>query len=350
MGHSERTRVAAIDLFCGAGGLSFGLMSAGIEVVAGVDNDAACQYPFEANIAGAQFLERDIRDLDAEELEGLWPEDSLRILAGCAPCQPFSAYRRGADTLKDEKWPLLHEFSRLVRATEPELVTTENVPELRSTPVFRGFVDVLQDMGYLISYRVCTCTDYGLPQSRRRLVLVASLFGEIVIPDGSRTGLAPSTVGDTIGELPPIEAGGVDKRDPLHRSRNLQPVNLKRIEASIPGGTWLDWPEYLRSPCHRRASGLTFKNVYARMEWDKPSPTLTTHFHNFGTGRFGHPEQHRAISIREAAMLQGFPRDYEFVRPGASVYFTTLGRLIGNAVPPPLGEMIGRTMIEHIEI
>ena len=231
--------------------------------------------------------------------------------------------------------------------TKPELVTTENVPPLAGTSVFREFVGVLKDLGYWIDSRNRSCLDYGLPQSRRRLVLVASLLGEIAIPDGPLAGLSPSTVGDTIRVLPPIAAGGADEDDPLHCSRNLEPINLRRIQASAPGGTWLDWPEELRSPCHRRSSGASFKNVYARMEWDQPSPTLTTHFHNFGTGRFGHPEQDRAISVREAAMLQGFPRGYLFVGPGEKVRFTTLGRLIGNAVPPPLGQAIGEAMLDQ---
>ena len=341
-GHSQ---VAAVDLFCGAGGLSFGLVSAGVDVVAGFDIDADCRYPFESNIPGAVFLERDVRALSADDLNDLWPDGSIRVLAGCAPCQPFSPYRRGTRRFGDEKWPLLREFTRLVRETRPEFVTTENVPPLASTSVFGEFVRALKDLGYSIDSGNRSCLDYGLPQSRRRLVLVASLLGEITIPDGPLVGHPPSTVGDAISVLPPITAGGADQDDPLHCSRNLEPINLRRIQASTPGGTWLDWPEELRSPCHRRSSGASFKNVYARMEWDKPSPTLTTHFHNFGTGRFGHPEQDRAISVREAAMLQGFPRDYLFVEPGEKVRFTTLGRLIGNAVPPPLGRAIGEAMV-----
>lgn len=343
----DHSQVAAVDLFCGAGGLSFGLVSAGVDVVAGFDVDKACRYPFEANISGSVFLERDVRTLGAEDLNSLWPRGALRVLAGCAPCQPFSPYRRGAKSSSDERWPLLQEFTRLVCETKPEFVTTENVPPLAGTSVFREFVHVLEDLGYSIDSRNRSCLDYGLPQSRRRLVLVASLLGEVTIPDGPLRGLPPCTVGNTIRVLPPIAAGDVDADDPLHRSRKLEPINLERIQASTPGGTWLDWPEELRSPCHRRSSGASFKNVYARMEWDKPSPTLTTHFHNFGTGRFGHPEQDRAISVREAAMLQGFPRDYRFVEPGQKVQFTTLGRLIGNAVPPPLGQAIGEALLNQ---
>ena len=347
--HPSSRLVAAIDLFCGAGGLSYGLEAAGVSVLAGADIDPSCRYPFEANIAGARFLERDARLLAPEELVEIWPQDSLRLLAGCAPCQPFSPYQRGRGTPSDSRWPLLREFGRLVRATQPELVTTENVPRLMGTSVFQAFLELLRDLNYSIAYRTCNCADYGLPQKRRRLVLIASRLGPIDIPDGCLSGLRPRTVGDAIRRLPPIVSGEADAADPLHRSRTLQEINRRRIQASVPGGSWQDWPEELRAPCHRRASGRRFTNVYARMSWDEPAPTLTTYFHNFGAGRFGHPEQDRAISIREGAILQGFPADYDFVEPGSSIGYTTLGRLIGNAVPPPLGTAIGRTIINHVE-
>ena len=342
-------QVAAIDLFCGAGGLSYGLVSAGVDVTAGADIDRLCRYPFETNICGAKFLHRDARNLAGDELCVLWPKGSIRLLAGCAPCQPFSPYRRGADVSSDERWALLGEFKRLVQQTRPELITTENVPRLAGTAVFRDFHDTLLDLGYSVDYRSCSGPDYGVPQKRRRLVLLASNLGSIKIPDGHLSGLQPKTVGNTIRHLPRIQSGQACKSDPLHRSRALTQLNLARIKASYPGGTWRDWPDELRSPCHRRVSGQGFTDVYARMSWDQPSPTLTTYFYNFGAGRFGHPEQHRAISIREAAMLQGFPDGYSFVQPGAPIHFTTLGRLIGNAVPPPLGSMIGRTFIDHLK-
>lgn len=341
-------QVAAIDIFCGAGGLSYGLETAGVNVLAGIDIDRSCRYPFEANITGARFLERDARLLAPDELAEIWPRGSLRLLAGCAPCQPFSPYQRGQGTPSDARWPLLREFGRLIRATLPELVTTENVPRLRNTPVFEDFVEILRDLGYSIAYRVCNCADYGLPQRRRRLVVIASRLGAIEIPDGCLSGLPPRTVSAAIRALPPIASGEIDRSDPLHRSRALQDINLRRIQASIPGGTWLDWPEALRAPCHRRASGERFKSVYARMSWDEPAPTLTTYFYNFGAGRYGHPEQDRTISIREGAILQGFPADYDFVEPGFPISYTALGRLIGNAVPPPLGEVIGTTFIDHV--
>jgi DNA (cytosine-5)-methyltransferase 1 len=346
-GVSAGQTVSAIDLFCGAGGLSHGLQEAGVAVAAGIDLDPACKYPFEANIE-APFLQQDVRDVTAGQLSRLWESGGVRVLAGCAPCQPFSPYRRGADTTGEEQWPLLGEFGRLVSETLPEIVTMENVPRIGKARIFTEFVSQLEALGYDVSWRSCNGLDYGLPQGRRRLVLLASLLGPLAVPEGPLRGSAPRTVRDTIAGLPPLRSGQVDSVDPLHRSRGLTDINLRRIRASTPGGTWEQWPEELRAPCHRKSSGATFRNVYARMEWDKPSPTITTLAHNFGTGRFGHPEQDRPISLREAAMLQGFPETYRFVQAGAAVYFSQLGRLIGNAVPPPIAAAVGAAILEHV--
>ncbi len=338
--------ICAVDLFCGAGGLSYGLQQAGICVIAGIDVDPACRYPFEANIDAA-FLERDVRDVTATQLERLWNPGSTKLLAGCAPCQPFSPYRRGADTSGERDWSLLDHFGRLVEDTEPELVTMENVPRIGSTRVFEEFVRRLRHLGYHVAWKSCYGPRYGLPQHRRRLVFLASLLGPVDVPLGVGPSAGQPTVRQTIRDLPRIAAGEADPGDALHVSRKLTELNLRRIRASRPGGTWEDWPEDLRSPCHRRSSGGTYRNVYARMVWDEPAPTITTLCHNFGTGRFGHPEQDRPISLREAAMLQGFPREYEFVRPGEPVYFAKIGRLIGNAVPPPLACAVGEALIAH---
>ncbi|MCY3948889.1 MAG: DNA cytosine methyltransferase [Acidimicrobiaceae bacterium] len=340
--------IAAVDLFCGIGGLSYGLASAGVNVVAGIDVDGSCKFPFEANVDGARFVERDICDITAEDLSGLWPEGATRLLAGCAPCQPFSSYRKDVRPSNDGRWELLREFGRLVEATRPEFVTTENVPRIEGKAVFADFVAMLNDLDYSVDSDVRRCTDYGLAQNRRRLVLVASRLGTAAIPEGDQRGQPPKTVQQAIGNLPTIEAGAAHEADPVHRSRGLSALNRKRMEASKPGGTWRDWDVELRAACHRRASGAAFKNVYARMRWDQPAPTITTYFHNFGAGRFGHPEQHRTISLREAAILQGFPDDYRFVPNGGTAPLTTLGRHIGNAVPPPLGEAIGRSLLANL--
>jgi len=339
-------RLVAVDLFCGAGGLSYGLQQAGVAVAAGVDTDPACEYPFESNIE-APFLNIDVRDVTADHLRRLWRRSRFRVLAGCAPCQPFSMHRRGQDTSSEEQWSLLTEFGRLVKETEPEIVTMENVPRIVSARVFRDFVSLLIDHGYQVDYRSCNGVDHGLAQRRSRLVLLASRLGPIKVASRRSATALTRTVRDEIGGLPTLRSGEADPHDPLHRTRRLSAINLKRIRASTPGGTWEQWPVELRAPCHRRASGSTFRNVYARMEWDKPAPTITTLAFNFGTGRFGHPEQDRCISLREAAMLQGFPCSYRFVAPEHPVHMTRIGRLIGNAVPPPLGQAVGEVMVEH---
>jgi DNA (cytosine-5)-methyltransferase 1 len=349
----ERSRapvISAIDLFCGAGGLSAGLREAGVSVVAGVDVDAACRHPFEENIK-ATFVEQDVREVSGDQLRNLWAHDSVTMLAGCAPCQPFSPYRRGKDTTAEEQWPLLNEFGRLVREATPDLVTMENVPRIGSTSVFERFVDELVSLGYTVDWESCYGPDYGLPQHRRRLVLMASRFGSITVPAGTFDLADHPTVREAIGDLRALAAGETDEADPLHKARSLSELNIKRIRASRQGGSWQDWPPSLRSACHRKASGASFRNVYARMAWDEPAPTITTLAYNFGAGRFGHPEQDRPISLREAAILQGFSGDYSFVPgEGAAISFLHLGRLIGNAVPPPMARAIGMAFVNHVSV
>lgn len=340
--------ISAVDLFCGAGGLSSGLQEAGVVVVGGVDIEASCAYPFETNIE-APFLHMDVRTVTAAHLEQLWVPGSVRMLAGCAPCQPFSAYRRGTDTSKEEQWPLLREFARLVREVKPDLVTMENVPRIGTSAVFEEFVTELREEGFEVDWQSVYGPRYGLPQHRRRMVLLASRLGSISVPAGSRSEEEYVSVRDVISVLPSVISGESDPQDVLHTARKLSPLNLQRIRASAPGGTWLDWPEELRSPCHTKASGASFKNVYARMEWDKPSPTITTLSNNFGAGRFGHPEQDRSITLREAAILQGFPKDYRFIKPGSKLNVTATARLIGNAVPPPIARAIGEAVSLHVE-
>jgi DNA (cytosine-5)-methyltransferase 1 len=242
---------------------------------------------------------------------------------------------------------LVGEFGRLVEEAMPELVTMENVPRIARSQIFLEFVHALKARGYWVDWRTCYGPAFGLPQHRRRLVLLASRLGPICVPEGHLTQAEFATVRSAIQYLPPIKHGETHADDPLHCARRLSALNIRRLEASRPGGTWADWPSELRAPCHKRATGSTFKNVYARMSWDEPSPTITTLANNFGAGRFGHPEQDRAISLREAALLQGFTRDYRFVKPGHRPQQAPVARLIGNAVPPPIGEAIGEALVEH---
>ena len=342
---SATAAIEAIDLFCGAGGLSHGLRQAGIKVLAGFDLDPACEYPFQEN-NGAKFVKADITMLKGTDLRGLYSPNAIKLLAGCAPCQPFSTYRQGAPNPTDKRWNLLSEFGRLVEESSPDIVTMENVPLLEKQEVFLSFVETLESLGYRVSARVVNCADYGVPQFRRRLVLLGSKLGAItLIPP---TQCKHLTVRKSIEGLPSLEAGQVDTSDRLHQTASLSPTNLKRIRASRPGGTWRDWDPRLVADCHKKDSGKTYPGVYARMSWDEPSPTMTTQFYGFGNGRFGHPTQDRGMSLREGAILQSFPKQYRFVPEDQPIHRKTIGRLIGNAVPVKLGEAIGRSIKEHI--
>ena len=337
--------IEAIDLFCGVGGLSYGLARSGIAIKAGIDVDPACAYSYETNL-NAKFVLENVKNVIGEKLTEFYSERAIKLLAGCAPCQPFSQMAKGRHDDKDEKWGLLEEFARLIKEVKPELVTMENVPGVRFHSPFKKFHETLNDLGFHCDFSIIQCSDIGVPQRRSRFVLIASRLGPIKLMVSEPRLM---TVRDAIGHLPVVEAGKVNVEDGLHKARRLSEINMYRMKASRPGGSWRDWPASLRSPCHKKEKGASFASVYARMEWDKPSPTITTQCHNFGTGRFGHPEQDRAITLREAALLQSFPENYRFVPPGEEPAFSTVGRLIGNAVPPKLGEYVGKILTAHVE-
>lgn len=348
----DEPHISAVDLFCGVGGLTHGLSQANVDVRLGVDIDPASQHPFEVN-NDAKFLLGDVSKLETQTIMDAFVPGSTTLLAGCAPCQPFSTYSRQAkrngknrqDRGRKEDWKLVDRFGELIEQVQPDLVTMENVPPLLRTPVYQRLLDHLE--GYWIDAQVINCRTIGLPQTRKRLVLVASRLGVVKLPQFNRQ---QQTVRSVISELPPISAGESSPGDRIHSASALSEINLKRIRASTPGGTWRDWPSELRAECHTRESGTTYPAVYGRMEWDAPSPTITTQCFGYGNGRFGHPEQDRAISLREAAMLQGFPETYSFLPERVPVSFATLGRLIGNAVPVNLGKMIGELLVEHVAL
>ncbi len=340
----ENRKPVVVDLFCGAGGLSYGLQSAGLDISAGVDLDPSCKFALEGNTS-ADFVCADVVDVTPGQVANWFGDAPIRVLAGCAPCQPFSTYSQSRKS-KDERWNLLLEFQRLALSTKPEIVTMENVAGLAKQEVWNGFVSALRDDGYHVSWRVVECEKFGVPQTRRRLVMLGSRLGPISLSDPND--YAVISVKEAIGGLPRIEAGSGDPNDPLHASASLSDKNLKRIRSSSAGGSWRDWPEELRADCHKKESGKTYPSVYGRMVWEKPAPTMTTQCYGFGNGRFGHPEQDRAISLREAAIIQSFPHTYKFVSDEANVSFSHLGTLIGNAVPPKLGEAIGDCILKHI--
>lgn len=339
--------IKAIDLFCGIGGLTKGIENAGIDVVLGIDSDESCKYAYEKN-TNSIFLNKPIESLDIEEIRKYYADTDIKVLMGCAPCQPFSNYslRYNKNGMKDEKWKLLNYFSNIVMEIQPDIVSMENVPQLSKKQIFKDFVTSLIDLGYFVNYKIVNCVNYGVPQKRNRLVLLASKFGEIdLIPS---TYDKPMTVKEAIGHLEEISNGEYSKNDLLHRSSKLSKINLRRIQQSVPGGTWEGWDDELLLPCHKKDSGKGYKSVYGRMSWDEPSPTITTQFYGYGNGRFGHPTQNRAISLREGAILQSFPENYDFSLGFGEYNMKKIGTHIGNAVPVKLAEAIGQSIINHL--
>ena len=338
---------SVVDLFCGAGGLAHGLLREGFRIAAGVDIDVRCRYPFEHN-NDSTFVAGDVDHLRVDQITELFHANEPRILVGCAPCQPFSLYNQKN---RDPNWRLVGRLCELATKIRPDVVSMENVPRLmyyRKGQVFADFVSSLQNAGYTVDYAIVYLPDYGLPQHRSRLVVMASLHGRVEIEAPSHTPECYQTVEQAIGSLPPLAAGQVDRHDELHTASRLTAINLRRIRASTPGGNWTDWDEELVSPCHRVRTGRGYKSVYGRMQADEPSPTITTQFYGFGNGRFGHPEQDRALSLREGATLQSFPSYYRFIAPGEKIRFKTIGRMIGNAVPVLLGQVLGRSIASHL--
>ena len=336
-----------VDMFCGIGGLSHGFFLEGFKIAAGFDVIENYRYAFEQNNE-ADFICKDIQALKARDVKNLFKPDEPSILIGCAPCQPFSVYNQKNN---DPQWRLLEEFSRLIAAIKPTLVSMENVPRLlkfREGRVFAKFIKALEDADYHVDWQLLFAPDYGVPQSRKRLVLLASRRGNISFLPPTHEASNYQTVRDTIGHLPPLSAGEVDSNDQLHRSSRLSPLNLKRIREAKPGGTWRDWDQSLVTSCHKANTGRTYSSVYGRMDWNAPSPTITTQFYGFGNGRFGHPVQDRALSLREGALLQTFPQRYKFLKQDAPIYFTQLGKMIGNAVPVTLAQVIAKSIRLHL--
>jgi DNA (cytosine-5)-methyltransferase 1 len=338
-----------VDLFCGIGGLTHGFELEGLDVVAGIDFDETCTYGYEHNNK-AKFIHKNIADFTSHELNELYGDSELKILVGCAPCQPYSGLnkKKGAGRNKTP----LEKFAELVEATQPDIVSMENVRGLANTekyPEFKNFLSVLKKYKYQVDYKVIDTSDYGVPQKRNRLVLLASKLGKISLLPATHME-KKVTVRETIGSLEPIHDGETSKKDRLHRASKLSPLNKKRIQSTPKdGGNSESWDESLLPECYKRDSGKTYRNtVYGRMRWDEPAPTMTTQCIGLGNGRFGHPEQDRAISLREAALIQTFPNYYQFVPEDSNVIAGHVSKFIGNAVPVRLGAIIAKSIKEHL--
>jgi DNA (cytosine-5)-methyltransferase 1 len=348
---------AVVDLFCGVGGLAHGFLQEEFQIGAGVDFDNSCNYAFTKN-NNAPFIYKDITELSPSELESMYPKGARKILVGCAPCQPFSVYNHKNNNNPerqemDKKWALLYSFSSLIEALKPEIISMENVPQLlnfNGGKVFNDFVKNLRDNGYKITYKIVNAQDYGVAQRRKRLILFGTLNEqEVTIINKTCNYKNFNSVRNAIGHLPQINDGETCPTDPLHRARKLTEINKKRVQATKEGGSWKDWDESLILECHKKESGKSFGSVYGRMKWDDVAPTMTTYCTGLGNGRFGHPQQDRAISLREAAIFQSFPESYEFIDPEKPASMPTIARQIGNAVPVQLGRVIAKSIKKHIE-
>lgn len=330
--------------------MSFGLSQAGLQILAGIDNSKECQKTYEANVAGAKYIRRDITRLSTKELNrrlGIVPDDPDLVFCGCSPCQFWSKIRTDKSKSVQTAF-LLRQFQRFIRSFRPGFVVVENVPGLfrrKDNDILRNFHKFLHKLGYNFAHEVVNAHNYGVPQNRLRYLLIACRFGKMnnLPPHAESAGLSVKDFIGTDNGFPSISAGHRDASDFIHTAMALSDKNLRRIRLTPPdGGNRSSWAgvEELQIDAYRDRDNI-FRDVYGRMSWDKPAPTITTRFHSFSNGRFGHPEEHRAISIREGATLQTFPRDYFFVASNLD----SLARQIGNAVPPALARHIGEHLI-----
>jgi DNA (cytosine-5)-methyltransferase 1 len=334
----------ALDFFCGAGGLTRGFLDAGIKVVAGLDINAECKRTYEENNSPSKFIQCDLRKVTAADIRrhvGAIPRDQL-VFAGCAPCQPFSKLNRTGVHNKT----LLSDFGRLVADFKPAYVVIENVPglvKIKGNSTYRRFVRRLQKLGYTLACGTLDAKYYGVPQNRRRWVVIGALGQAPALPVRTHgTASRPlQTVRHAISRFPRIAAGETLLSVPNHRAAEISKKNLQRLRATPKnGGSRTQWPEDLVLNCHAD-DYEGHSDVYGRMNWDQPAPALTCRCYSISNGRYGHPEQHRAISLREAASIQTFPDNFRFYGPSQR----EIGTQIGNAVPVRLARKLAETLL-----
>lgn len=350
-GDINKMQLKAVDFFCGAGGVSCGFSNIGIKVLGGIDIDAQFKKTYEENNK-TLFLNEDVSNLEPQKLQELLPivqNDDNLIFVGCSPCQYYS--NQISDKTKSQKSRLLLEdFKEFVKYYTPGFVFIENVPGLKTkkgSPLHK-FKKELRKLGYRFDQKVLNAKYFGVPQNRRRFVLIGSrLIKKISLPNQIKNKNKIVTVRQAIGDYTifgKIKDGHHDKTTFIHSTSKLSPLNLERVKKTpIDGGSRKTWEKNkkLQLECYKHHDG--HYDVYGRMSWDKPSPTITTRFIYTSTGRYSHPEQNRAISLREGATLQSFPLSYTFYSTNKNVIST----MIGNAVPPKLAEAIGLTLLEH---
>lgn len=332
------TRPTAIDLFAGAGGASVGLVAAGFEVVGAVENDCDAADSFALNHPRAHLDRRDIREVDPSDLmnaAGLKPR-TLSLLKSCPPCQGFSSL--GAQNVEDARNDLVAQTWRFAATLQPAAVLVENVPGLQSDARFATMVTQAESAGYSVRKMVVDAIAFGVPQFRKRLIMVAVRDCRLgALPDDLLT-LLPSSFETTLRSAGPAlsVAGPIDGVDLIHRARTPRPATLRRIMAVPVGGSRFDLPPEQQLACHQRLGTRSATSSYGRIQADRPAPTMTTRCTTPACGRFIHPTESRGLSLREASLLQTFPREYQFVGG-----YDSIERQIGNAVPARMAEGLG---------
>ncbi|MBI4687293.1 MAG: DNA cytosine methyltransferase [Nitrospirae bacterium] len=332
----------AIDIFSGCGGLSEGMVKAGFTAKVAIEIDKHAVLAYRMNHSKTKVIENDIRKVSTDEIIAALNGESLHLLAGCPPCQGFSSVRRlnRKQNVRDDRNALILEYLRLVKELKPLTIMMENVPGLVNYYLFKDVVKELEALGYRPKVKIVNVKDYGVPQNRKRLIMVGSLLGEMDIADGTGEKV---TVKEVIGKLESIET----TKDPLHKiTANHTPEVMERIQL-IPkdGGGWKDLPDKYILECHKKEN-VGFNDIYGRLRWNDYSSTITGGCLNPSKGRFLHPEKDRVITAREAALLQSFPRRYKFP---VNIPKASLALLIGNALPPRFSYIQSMNIKEHLD-
>ncbi len=339
----KKKKPKAIDLFCGCGGLTLGLKQAGFEVIGAVDNDNLAVKTYKVNHPEVHVWERDIQGLTVGWVKRKLQlkKGELDLLAGCPPCQGFSTMRtlNGGYEISDERNDLIYEFLRFARELAPKAVMMENVPGLQKDKRFKKLCKELESEGYIVNQDVLDAADYGVPQRRRRLILLAGRNGKI---EFAKKAKCKRSVFDAIGNL---ERAG-NSGDKLHDLPERRTEKVKKLIRMIPknGGSRNDLGKRRQLACHKKCDG--FNDVYGRMAWDKVAPTITSGCTNPSKGRFLHPQENRAITLREAALLQTFPKRYYF---GLDEGKGAGAVMIGNALPPEFIKRQANNVVEVVK-